>query len=351
MAKWGEGDPRWIVEERPDATNVNNWHWSEKNAGPWSKERLKQLLVGLEVSGDEGECRLTEIKRCEGEATANNRKAKLIFLYEWDIKCQWEGETLEGKDLIEGSIDIPNLSDEFSAEEVTVEVHCDSRSEEAESLKSLMRTKGVPLIKDRVAQYIKELKDEFSKGLILPTKEEKAGSGLVNGRKAENLSTQVQKEIVLNKEWSEKKAKELKTMGGVPISTKTLEIKEEFKCTANDLFNAFTDKQMVSAFSNGPCEMDAVKSGQFSLYNGMVNGIFDEVTRPERIVMRWRLKSYPPGHYSVAQLTLSDKGDATELKLRQTGVPEGEFEQTEMGWRRHYFEAMKATFGLGARLF
>lgn len=27
MAKWGEGDPRWIVEERPDATNVNNWHW------------------------------------------------------------------------------------------------------------------------------------------------------------------------------------------------------------------------------------------------------------------------------------------------------------------------------------
>ena len=32
MAKWGEGDPRWIVEDRPDATNVNNWHWSEKNA-------------------------------------------------------------------------------------------------------------------------------------------------------------------------------------------------------------------------------------------------------------------------------------------------------------------------------
>jgi len=27
MAKWGEGDPRWIVEERPDSTNVNNWHW------------------------------------------------------------------------------------------------------------------------------------------------------------------------------------------------------------------------------------------------------------------------------------------------------------------------------------
>ena len=29
MAKWGEGDPRWIVEERSDSHNVNNWHWKE----------------------------------------------------------------------------------------------------------------------------------------------------------------------------------------------------------------------------------------------------------------------------------------------------------------------------------
>ena len=28
MAKWGEGDPRWIVEEREDGTNADNWHWS-----------------------------------------------------------------------------------------------------------------------------------------------------------------------------------------------------------------------------------------------------------------------------------------------------------------------------------
>ena len=41
MANWGEGDPRWIVEERPDATNVNNWHWTEKNADAWSKAKIK----------------------------------------------------------------------------------------------------------------------------------------------------------------------------------------------------------------------------------------------------------------------------------------------------------------------
>lgn len=33
MAKWGQGDPRWIVEEREDGTNVNNWHWCGGRAG------------------------------------------------------------------------------------------------------------------------------------------------------------------------------------------------------------------------------------------------------------------------------------------------------------------------------
>jgi activator of HSP90 ATPase len=53
MAKWGEGDPRWIVEERADATNVNNWHWTEKNATLWSKDKLKDLFTSVKVENSE----------------------------------------------------------------------------------------------------------------------------------------------------------------------------------------------------------------------------------------------------------------------------------------------------------
>ena len=31
MAKWGEGDSRWLVQEREDGANVNGWHWQERN--------------------------------------------------------------------------------------------------------------------------------------------------------------------------------------------------------------------------------------------------------------------------------------------------------------------------------
>uniref|UniRef100_A0A915CY24 Uncharacterized protein n=1 Tax=Ditylenchus dipsaci TaxID=166011 RepID=A0A915CY24_9BILA len=45
VAKWSEGDPRCLVEERTDGRNVNNWHWVEKNATPWSENCLKKLFI------------------------------------------------------------------------------------------------------------------------------------------------------------------------------------------------------------------------------------------------------------------------------------------------------------------
>lgn len=36
-------------------------------------------------------CAIKELTTLEGEASANNRKAKLIFFYEWVIKGEWQG--------------------------------------------------------------------------------------------------------------------------------------------------------------------------------------------------------------------------------------------------------------------
>lgn len=123
MAKWGEGDPRWIVEERPDATNVNNWHWTEKNASPWSTERLKELLNNLKISQNGVDCKIVEIKNIKGDATANNRKGKLIFFYEWNIVLKWEGRLAGGQDKpVKGEVEIPNLSEENEISEVNVSI-------------------------------------------------------------------------------------------------------------------------------------------------------------------------------------------------------------------------------------
>jgi len=37
-------------------------------------------------------CEIKELTKIEGEASANNRKAKLFFFYEWELKGDWKGE-------------------------------------------------------------------------------------------------------------------------------------------------------------------------------------------------------------------------------------------------------------------
>lgn len=50
--------------------------------------------MGLCVESEEGKCEITEVSKVEGEASINNRKGKLIFFYEWNLKAAWTGEEI-----------------------------------------------------------------------------------------------------------------------------------------------------------------------------------------------------------------------------------------------------------------
>ncbi|XP_058542377.1 activator of 90 kDa heat shock protein ATPase homolog 2-like [Neofelis nebulosa] len=119
MAKWGQGDPRWIVEEREDGTNVNNWHWTEQDATSLSKGKLRDLLVGIVVENETGHRVISELKQVEGEASCSSRKGKLIFFYEWNIRLSWKECILFISSVIKesgakhkGLIEILSLSEE-----------------------------------------------------------------------------------------------------------------------------------------------------------------------------------------------------------------------------------------------
>lgn len=176
MAKWGEGDPRWIVEERPDAVNVNNWHWTEKEASPWSRETFDHLFVGMVIEQSNiGKVTIESIGTVQGEACINNRKAKLIYIYDWDIELKWTGRVNGQDQIINGMIRVPNLSDENDIDEIDVSVTVNdddkkSYGDIADALKEMVRKNGPKLIRSKCEEYVKMLKTEFSGGVILPTK-------------------------------------------------------------------------------------------------------------------------------------------------------------------------------------
>lgn len=169
------GDPRWIVEERPDATNVNNWHWKESNATGWSKDKLNELLLHFEISdGGNIACKVIEFEKLAGEATANNRKGKLIFFYEWDLVMKWQGTILddESKTKVNGKVFCPNLSEENDLDEIDISINVEESNEKSEVVKQFMYTVGRTKIREQIGKYMSSLKSDYAKNLILPKKDE-----------------------------------------------------------------------------------------------------------------------------------------------------------------------------------
>ena len=76
-----------------------------------------------------------------GEARVNNRKAKLIFFYEWELALKWKGHVNGKEKEITGKIEIPNLSEEHNdMKDVDVDITISNGkgSPEGEILKDMM---------------------------------------------------------------------------------------------------------------------------------------------------------------------------------------------------------------------
>ena len=57
----------------------------------WSEDRLRELLGAVDVNRELDRVKITEVEKLKGEAIVNNRKAKLIYLYDWTITGKWQG--------------------------------------------------------------------------------------------------------------------------------------------------------------------------------------------------------------------------------------------------------------------
>ncbi|KAM9338915.1 activator of 90 kDa heat shock protein ATPase homolog 1-like isoform 2-T2 [Symphorus nematophorus] len=334
MAKWGEGDPRWIVEERSDATNVNNWHWTERDVSSWSSERLRQLLLSVRVEGTAGVCQLTDVSKVDGEASINNRKGKLIFFYEWQLRAGWLGTSSSGLKY-RGSVDVSNLSDENDEDDLDISVSL-CKDQPSTPLLDLMRTRGVQEVRRVLGDYVHQLKSEFSQGMILPT-----ANGPPPPPRPDTKETPIHK-ISPAPLGSSSPAS---SPAGVRISTCSFNLTETFRTSPDEVYRTFTNQEFLQVFTRSAAVVDARRGGRFQLLDGSVSGEFTQLVPDQKIEMRWRFRTWPSEHYATIRLELEDRGDETELRMECRGVPAGEEDSTREGWRRFYFTAIKQSFG------
>lgn len=168
--------------------------------------------------------------------------------------------------------------------------------EEGEILKQVMHTMGKEKIREKLSEYISGLKQEFSKGMILPKKD------VVKPDNITNLSSGFNKKI--NMTPVESKAK---SDVGVKIDTTTFKLCQKFQCRGQDFYDAMTRVEMVTAFTQGHVKLDPVKGGKFSLFQGNISGNFEDLVPGKKIVQKWRYKQWPEGHYSTVTINIDEK--------------------------------------------
>lgn len=347
MAKFGEGDKRWIVEDRPDGTNVHNWHWAETDCIEWSRNHLTNSLSSIPILSGEGNLFINtkKVDKVSGEAYVNIRKGKIIPGYELSVSIPWEGEVKDesGISLLksEGIIELPYISDENAGEDPELRVTVKDEGPIGRRLKDAILAKGKVVIFDKVRGYVESMarggpcREELESKKVAP---KTASSG--GGTQKVAAAAPVKKEV--------KKSEEKKGF-------KTIKMSEKFSCRAVDLYEILMDENRWKGFTQSNAKISKNVGGEFSIFDGSVTGTNVELKEGKLIVQKWRFGSWPDGIFSTVELTFEEpESGLTVVKLVQTDVPEEDrygnetvVENTERGWRDLIFQRIRAIFGFG----
>ncbi|XP_062167510.1 uncharacterized protein LOC133873772 [Alnus glutinosa] len=348
MAKYGEGDKRWIVEDRPDGANVHNWHWSETDCIEWSRNLLSKLLSDLTVLDGEGNLyiKTKKVDKVEGEAYVNVRKGKIIPGYEISVTLAWEGEAkdADGKSLLkaDGFVEIPYIADENADEDPDLRVSVKDEGPIGKTLKEAMLAKGKPLILEKVRVYVDSMakggpaKDDLELKKVAP-KAQPANSS------AAASTTAKPKEPLVEKKEAKKKG------------FKTITLTEKFSCRAGVMYEILMDENRWKGFTQSNARISKEVGGEFSIFDGSVTGTNVELQDGKLIVQKWRFGNWVDGIHSTVRLALDEpEPGLTVVKLTHTDIPEEDrygnstvVENTERGWRDLIFNKIRAVFGFG----
>lgn len=303
MSIVGKGDPRWLVKNREDGKNVNKWHWSEKDVFSWVKDKIAELFADdIVVDDDQMKIVITDTDEMEGSFSINNRKAKLIFIYDFNLTLYWKGEMKETGATGSGKIDCVDIN--VTDDKYDIYVTLTNEDSMNAPLRNFLKSKSFEYTKSKIDTMINELRQSI-------------------GDDANNTLT--------------KSKEEFETFNSI-IHFQHV--------NPNRIYNILTKQQMVSAFTGVDSTMRKVIGSQFELYGGSINGKIENLIENTLIQLKWRFSTWRRGHYSDVSIHLESSNDLhTTIRLDQTNIPKSEIEKTKKSWDQSYWLKIMAIYG------
>lgn len=142
--------------------NVNNWHWVEKNCLPWTQDFLSKKLVTFEFQENGKKVWISSVKSVTGDVDLNQRKGKVINIYDLVLNLEWKGSLELDENVVKGSITVPEwMHDSDSLEWETL---MESWTKETDIFLQMVKKKLCPLIE---AYLLKEFSKDLMSGNII----------------------------------------------------------------------------------------------------------------------------------------------------------------------------------------
>jgi activator of HSP90 ATPase len=118
-----------------------------------------------------------------------------------------------------------------------------------------------------------------------------------------------------------------------------------FATSPQKLYSALTSSEEFSAATGAPADIATDEGGSFACFGGQITGRQLELLPNERIVQAWRAGPWDAGVYSIVRFDIAAAAESSILTLQHSGIPAGSAEHLEAGWKKMYWEPLKAWLG------
>ncbi|KAJ1917806.1 Co-chaperone [Mycoemilia scoparia] len=343
------------MAETKNWKNINNWHWVDKDCFPWSKSYFEQELPKIKVESNGVKVAVDEVKEVKGDADLNQRKGRLISLFDISLKLQWSGS--DGSDnSVSGTITVPEVAHDTEEDEYVFDIRVNNESSKTDKVKEVVRKELVPLLRKAFAKFAPALIEANASDVVV------TGSAPTTGRSTPGQTTSAPQAPSNNagkphdgaataKEFKSSeqqkqldKGKDTKS-SGKGMATVTVTKSTEFFASSEDVYKALTEPDRVSAWTRSKAIIEPKEGSEFSLFDGHITGQVTKLVPNKEIVQKWRVGTWPAGHYSTVKFEIEQKSDRTDVHLKQTGVPVNEKDAMERNWSGYYWNSIKSTFG------
>ena len=111
---------------------------------------------------------------------------------------------------------------------------------------------------------------------------------------------------------------------------------------AEKFYEAYLSSEGHTALTGSPARVDGTLDGDFTAWDGYIQGMFLELEKNKRIVQAWRTAEFPAeAEDSIVEILLEEDHGKTKLTLKHTNIPKGQMDNYKTGWEDFYFKPMR----------